>query len=80
MQLLPVTITLASSRVVDAETAMIEALDRLGRLRFAALLGTGYDPDEYDAAVIAYRHARAAAEDARDSWARSRQESCHYVA
>ena len=65
MQLLPVITTPASASVVEAEIALCEAMERLSGLRLAALTGGRYDPDEYDSAVIAYRHARATAEDAR---------------
>jgi len=77
MQMVPVTITPASARIVEAETALIQALERLGSLQVAALTGGRYDPDEYDDAVIAYRHARAAAEDARTAWARLSSATWH---
>jgi len=73
MQLIPITtITPAGERAVEAETTLVEALERRGHLKLAALPGGVYDTDEYDAAVIAYRHARALAEDERNRWARYR--------
>src|SRR5437773_2531401 len=68
MQLAPPTIPSEAAAVVDAETVLMETLERLGRLQLAALFGSGYDPDEYDAAVVDYRHARTVAEDARTVW------------
>jgi hypothetical protein len=80
MQLLPVITTPTSASVVEAETALVEALEHLSSLRVAALTGGRYDPDEYDAAVIAYRHARAAAEDARLAWTRFQEAAAYFVA
>ncbi len=72
MQILTVPTIPASESVVDAEAALVETLVRLERLQMEALTGGAYDADDYDAAIIAYRHARAAAEDARARWAEAR--------
>jgi hypothetical protein len=82
MQLLPAIIMPVSASVVEAENALIEALERLSDLRLAALTGGRYDADEYDAAVIAFRHARATAEDARLAWSqvRAQQAASYYMA
>jgi hypothetical protein len=50
--------------VLNAQARLAEALHRLDAMQRAALLGGPYDPDEYDDAVIAYRHARADFDDA----------------
>jgi hypothetical protein len=83
MELVPFTAaptmpTVASA--VEAEAALVEALARLDKLQLAALTGGRYDPDEYDAAIISYRHARAAAEDARAAWTQLQHATWHHVA
>jgi hypothetical protein len=66
MQLLPPQVVPASMiDELDAEAKLVEALLRLDRLRRAALFGGAYDPDEYDAAIMDYRQARAAAAQTR---------------
>ena len=93
MQLIPVTATtiisedrpaieatLDAVRADEAETALVGALAHLDHLRLVALTGGKYDPDEYDAAVMSYRRARAAAEEAQAGWARAQRAAWHYVA
>jgi hypothetical protein len=58
----------AEQRLVDAETKLARALQRLHALRRAALAG-GYDPIEFDQALMAYRRAEKEALDAREAWA-----------
>ena len=77
MQILSVPTIPAAERVVDTEAALVETLVRLERLQVAALTGGAYDPDDYDAAIMAYRHARAAADDARTCWTEARR--AHYA-
>ena len=56
-------------RLVEAETKLTRALQRLLALRRAALYGT-YDPAEFDQALLSYRQAEVEAHEARDAWAR----------
>ncbi|MGH2352002.1 MAG: hypothetical protein ACRDI2_09935 [Chloroflexota bacterium] len=58
----------AEQRLVDAETRLAHALQRLHALRRAALAG-GYDPVEFDQALMAYRRAEKEALEAREAWA-----------
>jgi hypothetical protein len=58
----------AERRLVDAETNLARALQRLHSLRRAALAG-GYDPIEFDRALVAYRRAEQEALEAREAWA-----------
>jgi hypothetical protein len=55
-------------RLVDAETNLARALQRLHTLRRAALAG-GYDPVEFDRALVAYRRAEREAVEAREALA-----------
>ncbi|HVG96000.1 MAG TPA: hypothetical protein VNK05_03820 [Chloroflexota bacterium] len=55
-------------RLVDAESSLARALQRLHSLRRAALAG-GYDPIEFDRALVAYRRAEREAVAARQAWA-----------
>jgi hypothetical protein len=55
-------------RLVDAESRLARALQRLHTLRRAALAG-GYDPVEFDRALVAYRRAEREAVAARQEWA-----------
>jgi hypothetical protein len=57
----------AERRLVDAETKLARALQRLHTLRRAALAG-GYDPVEFDRALMAYRRAEQEALQAREAW------------
>jgi hypothetical protein len=68
MQILSAPILPVSESVMDAEAALVETLVRLERLQLQALTGGFYDADDYDTAIIAYRHARMVAEDARARW------------
>ena len=43
-----------------ASARFVRACQRLDDLRCVALAGGAYDPDEYDAAILTYRTARAA--------------------
>jgi hypothetical protein len=54
-------------RLVDAESRLARALQRLHTLRRAALAG-GYDPVEFDRALVAYRRAEREAVEARQEW------------
>jgi hypothetical protein len=65
MHVLPVRSEPVVGPVPDPEVSYVKALVRLYDLQIAALTGGPYDPDAYDAAIIAYRRARAAAEAAR---------------
>ena len=58
----------AERRLVDAETKLAQALQRLHTLRRTALAG-GYDPVEFDQALMAYRRAEKEALEARQAWA-----------
>jgi hypothetical protein len=58
----------AERRLVDAETNLARALQRLHTLRRAALAG-GYDPVEFDRALVAYRRAEREAVEAREALA-----------
>jgi hypothetical protein len=58
----------AERRLVDAESRLASALQRLHTLRRAALAG-GYDPVEFDRALVAYRRAEREAVAARQEWA-----------
>ncbi len=53
-------------RLVDAETNLARALQRLHSLRRAALAG-GYDPVEFDRALVGYRRAEQEAREAREA-------------
>src|SRR5437667_6764694 len=55
-------------RLIEAETKLSRALQRLHALRRAALYGN-YDPVEFDRAVMAYREAEAEVQQAREAWA-----------
>src|SRR2546423_10450833 len=55
-------------RLIDAETKLSRALQRLHALRRAALYGN-YDPVEFDRAVMAYREAESEVQQAREAWA-----------
>jgi hypothetical protein len=59
-------------RLIDAETKLSRALQRLHALRRAALYGN-YDPVEFDRAVMAYREAEAEVQQAREAWAHVHQ-------
>ncbi len=59
-------------RLLDAETRLARALQRLHALRRAALTGT-YDPAEFDQALAAYRRAEKEVLEAREAWARSQE-------
>jgi hypothetical protein len=54
--------------VMQAELALLVAQDQLRTLQEKALLHGGYDPDRYDAAIVAYREARAWAITVRTAW------------
>jgi hypothetical protein len=59
-------------RLIDAETKLSRALQRLHALRRAALYGN-YDPVEFDRAVMAYREAEGEVQQAREAWAHAHQ-------
>lgn len=58
----------AERQLIDAETKLARALQRLSALRRAALYGS-YDATEFDQAVMAYRSAEADVLEARKAWA-----------
>lgn len=58
----------AERQLIDAETKLARALQRLSALRRAALYGS-YDATEFDQAVMAYRAAEADVLEARKTWA-----------
>ena len=58
----------AERRLVDAESRLARSLQRLHTLRRAALAG-GYDPVEFDRALVADRRAEREAVAARQEWA-----------
>jgi hypothetical protein len=58
----------AERQLIDAETKLARALQRLSALRRAALYGS-YDATEFDQAVMAYRAAEAEVLEARKTWA-----------
>src|SRR5688500_13228897 len=62
----------AERQLIDAETKLARALQRLSALRRAALYGS-YDATEFDQAVMAYRAAEAAVLDARKAWAQRKE-------
>ncbi len=49
-----------AQQMVAAEVSLALASRRLEALRLGALLGEDYDPDAFDAAVVAHRKACAA--------------------
>ena len=53
--------TVALVAEAAASVRLVHACQRLDDLRLTALAGGPYDPDEYDAAIWAYRAAQAAA-------------------
>jgi len=59
-------------QLIDAETKLSRALQRLHALRRAALYGN-YDPVEFDRAVMAYRESESEVQQARESWAQMHQ-------
>ncbi|MBI3972184.1 MAG: hypothetical protein HY332_12915 [Chloroflexi bacterium] len=59
-----------NQRLIDAESKLSQALQRLHALRRAALYGN-YDPAEFDRAVMAYREAESEVQQAREAYARS---------
>ncbi len=58
----------AERRLADAEERLTRALQHLHALRRAALAG-GYDPLEFDRALVAYRRAEHEAMSAREALA-----------
>lgn len=62
----------AERQLIDAETKLARALQRLSALRRAALYGS-YDAAEFDQAVMAYRAAESEVLDARKAWAQRRE-------
>ncbi len=62
----------AERQLIDAETKLARALQRLSALRRAALYGS-YDATEFDQAVMAYRSAEAEVLDARKTWAQRKE-------
>lgn len=61
-------------RLIDAESRLNQALQRLYALRRAALYGQ-YEPAEFDRAILAYREAEAEVVQAREAYARTQDES-----
>jgi len=68
----------AERQLIDAETKLARALQRLSALRRAALYGS-YDATEFDQAVMAYRSAEAEVLDARKSWAERKESPVNVV-
>jgi hypothetical protein len=64
----------AERQLIDAETKLARALQRLSALRRAALYGS-YDAAEFDQAVMAYRAAEAEVLEARKTWAQRKETS-----
>jgi hypothetical protein len=64
----------AERQLIDAETKLARALQRLSALRRAALYGS-YDATEFDQAVMAYRAAEAEVLEARKTWAQRKETS-----
>jgi len=62
----------AERQLIDAETKLARALQRLSALRRAALYGS-YDATEFDQAVMAYRSAEAEVLEARKTWAQRKE-------
>jgi hypothetical protein len=62
----------AERQLIDAETKLARALQRLSALRRAALYGS-YDATEFDQAVMAYRSAEAEVLEARKAWAQRKE-------
>lgn len=62
----------AERQLIDAETKLARALQRLSALRRAALYGS-YDATEFDQAVMAYRAAEADVLEARKAWAQRKE-------
>ncbi|HEU5317461.1 MAG TPA: hypothetical protein VFX49_15220 [Chloroflexota bacterium] len=62
----------AERQLIDAETKLARALQRLSALRRAALYGS-YDATEFDQAVMAYRAAEAEVLEARKAWAQRKE-------
>ncbi|CAA9221445.1 MAG: hypothetical protein AVDCRST_MAG77-484 [uncultured Chloroflexi bacterium] len=62
----------AERQLIDAETKLARALQRLSALRRAALYGS-YDAAEFDQAVMAYRAAEADVLEARKTWAQRKE-------
>ena len=62
----------AERQLIDAETKLARALQRLSALRRAALYGS-YDATEFDQAVMAYRGAEAEVLEARKAWAQRKE-------
>jgi hypothetical protein len=62
----------AERQLIDAETKLARALQRLSALRRAALYGS-YDAAEFDQAVMAYRAAEAEVLEARKAWAQRKE-------
>jgi hypothetical protein len=56
--------------LLAAEAALAAAGRRVRRLTGDALTGRGYDPDEFDAAVLELRRARGQALAVRSAWQR----------
>jgi hypothetical protein len=56
----------AERRLADAEDRLTRAIQRLHSLRRAVLAG-GYDPLEFDRALVAYRRAEQEATSAREA-------------
>jgi hypothetical protein len=54
--------------VVQAEMALIAAREQVRALQERALLSSGYDPEAYDQAIMAYREAHAWAVIVRAAW------------
>ena len=62
----------AERQLIDAETKLCRALQRLSALRRAALYGS-YDATEFDLAVQAYRAAEFEVLEARKAWAQRKE-------
>ena len=62
----------APPRRDDADHELALAQARLHQLRLAALAGTHYDADEFDAAVHCFRQAWVQAQQAHEAWREGR--------
>ena len=54
--------------VVQAEMEFIAARVQVRSLQEKALLSGGYDPEDYDTAILTYREARAWVTVVREAW------------
>jgi hypothetical protein len=62
-----------TDRLVAADERAARAARRVRTLQARAWAGASYDPDDFDAAIVAQRQAQAEAAAARAAWVRWRQ-------